>query len=165
MDDRCAELNGGSYTGITGETRARAGGECQAFIEEHIASRTSFAVETTLRTRVAIEQATAAKVAGFRTIMLFITTGDVRINIARITARGLMGGHSSPAGELRHIFEAAMGNLPHAISVFDRVECFDNTPTGQRPVRVLTFEGGRLLQRSSPLPDWASSLGSPAPSR
>ena len=111
VDDRCAALNGGSYAGISAEIRARAGAECRAFIEEHITSRTSFAVETTLRTEAALEQATAA-----------------------------------------------MANLPRAITLFDRVECFDNSRTGQRPARVLTFQDGRVTSRFPPLPSWASAL-------
>jgi predicted ABC-type ATPase len=66
VDDRCAELNGGSYAGISTDTRMRAGVECRAFVGEHIASRGSFAVETTLRTEIAIEQAAAAKAESFR---------------------------------------------------------------------------------------------------
>jgi len=49
IDDRAAELNGGSYRSIPPEIRARANQECEAFIEEHIRDGQSFAVETTLR--------------------------------------------------------------------------------------------------------------------
>lgn len=158
VDDRCAELNDGAYTGIPAAVRARAGAECQSFIEEHIASKASFAVETTLRTQIAIEQAITAKGAGFRTIMLFITTEDVRINIARIAARGFLGGHSSGAEEIRRIYDASMANLPHAIAAFHRVMCFDNTAHSQRPARVLSYEDDRLVKRATVVPRWATAL-------
>lgn len=164
VDDRCAELNGGLYTGIPAAVRLRAGSECRAFIEQHIASKAPFALETTLRTQIAIEQAITAQAAGFRAIMLFIATEDVRINIARITARGLLGGHSSSTDEIRDIFRASMANLVNAIAVFDRVECFDNTAHGRRPMRVLSYEGGRLVKKLAGLPRWAAALGgSPSP--
>jgi len=51
IDDRCAQLSQGTYVGIKPEIRARANAECEAFIARHIESKTSFAVETTLRTR------------------------------------------------------------------------------------------------------------------
>lgn len=79
VDDRCAELNGGLFTGIRPGLRAQVGAECQRFIEQHIADRASFAVETTLRTDVAIRQAEAANAAGFSTFLFFVATGDVRL--------------------------------------------------------------------------------------
>lgn len=165
IDDRCAALNGGSWAGILPETRTRVGEECRAFIEEHITSRTSFAVETTLRTTAAIDQAAAASAAGFQTVMFFIATGDVRVNVARITARGLAGGHSSPEAEIRAIFEASMTNLPRAVTVFDTVECFDNTRHAQRPMHILTFRKGVATVHLEPLPSWASAITNPGAAR
>jgi predicted ABC-type ATPase len=96
IDDRCAELNGGLFTGIRPGLRARVASECQRFVEQHVADRASFAVETTLRGDAAISQAEAANAAGFSTFLFFLATGDVRLNIERIAARGRKGGHSSP---------------------------------------------------------------------
>lgn len=158
VDDRCAQLNGGSYAGISAEIRAHAGAECQAFVEAHIAAHREFAVETTLRTGIAIDQVSAARAAGFRSLLFFIATEDVRINIARIAARAHIGEHSSPEAEIRAIFTASMANLPHAIPVFERIECFDNSRSGHRPVRVLTFENGHILRTFPPLPDWAKAV-------
>lgn len=158
VDDRCAELNGDSYVGISAEVRRRAGSECRAFIADHIAARVSFAVETTMRTEVALQQAVEAKAAGFYTIMFFITTGDVRLNLERITARGRAGGHSSPEADIRAIYESSMDHLPRAVAAFDRVECFDNSRHEERPERVLVFKGGSLVARFDPLPEWARDL-------
>ncbi len=65
VDDRCAQLNRGSYLGIRPEIRAQANAECEAFIAQHIASRASFAVETTLRTDITFRQGKAARANGF----------------------------------------------------------------------------------------------------
>lgn len=129
VDDRCAELNHGSYVGILPALRALVAADCRAFIEQHILDRRSFAVETTLR-------------------------------IERITARGRMGGHSSPETEIRAIFAASMGNLPRAIAVFERVECFDNSHDGMPPNIVITFDRGRVIHRTSSLPAWVAGLES-----
>ena len=158
VDDRCAQLNEGSYAAISAALRARVGAECRDFIERHIEARTSLAVETTLRTNTALEQARAARAAGFFTVMLFVGTSDVRVNVERITARGRMGGHSSPAADIEAIYAAAMANLPRAIEAFDRVDCFDNTPRGAPPRRVLAFERQRVVQRDPPLPAWAQAI-------
>lgn len=47
VDDHCAQLNRGSYLGISPEIRAQANAQCEAFIARHTAARKSFAVETT----------------------------------------------------------------------------------------------------------------------
>ncbi len=158
VDDRCAELNDGLFTGIGPELRARIGAECQSFVERHIADRVSFAVETTLRTDASIRQAEAANAAGFSTNLFFFATEDVRLNIERIAARGRMGGHSSPEVEIRAIYAASMANLPRAVVVFSYVECFDNSRRHVLPVRVLAFDRGRVVYQADPLPAWAASL-------
>jgi predicted ABC-type ATPase len=64
-DDRAAELNGGSYVGISSEIRKTVNREFEAFVLSSIGVRTSFAVETTLRSDVTFNQARLAKQAGF----------------------------------------------------------------------------------------------------
>ena len=158
IDDRCAELNGGLFTGIRPTLRARVASECQSFIEQHIADRTSFAVETTLRSDAAIRQAEAANAAGFSTFLFFLATGDVGLNIERIVARGRKGGHSSPEADIRAIFTASMANLPRAVAAFSYVECFDSSRRGALPSRVLAFDRRRVIYRADPLPAWAAAL-------
>lgn len=60
-DDRAAQLNRGSYREIPLQLRAQVGRELEEFIEGHIASSTTFAFETTLRTEVTFAQAGRAK--------------------------------------------------------------------------------------------------------
>lgn len=149
------------YTDIGPELRARVGAECRSFIEQHIADRVSFAVETTLRTDAAIRQAEAANSAGVQTFLLVLATEDVRLNIERIAARGRMGGHSSAESDIRAICAASLANLPHSVAVFSRVECFDNSRRGVKRVRVLAFERGNVIYRADPLPAWAAALVAP----
>ena len=158
IDDRCAELNGGLFTGIRPSLRARVAAECQAFIERHIADRASFAVETTLRSDAAIRQAEAANAAGFSTFLFFVATNDVGLNIERIGTRGRMGGHSSPDADIRSIFASSMANLPRAVAVFSHVECFDNSEDGVPWIRVLAFDRGSVTYRADSLPAWAAAL-------
>ena len=73
-------------------------------MEEHIRTRRSFATETTLRTTVAIDQATRAKAAGFFTSIIYIGTGDVEINVERVRLRALTGGHSAPPDAIRDTY-------------------------------------------------------------
>lgn len=156
VDDRCAEMNGGSYVGITPEIRQRAGRECEEFIHEQIAAGRSFAVETTLRTQIALDQARAARRAGFLTEMIFIGTDDVATNVERIRLRGLAGGHAAPAAEIRAIHDASMANLRHALNTFDRLVIFDNSRDGKPAVAVAAVEAGHVevLVADGAVPAW-----------
>src|SRR5688500_20284528 len=66
VDDRCAQLVG-SYRAITPIVRAAVSAECERFVAGHVAAGRSFAVETTMRTRIAIDQASVARGRGFLT--------------------------------------------------------------------------------------------------
>jgi hypothetical protein len=57
VDLRAAAANGGSFLGIPRSVRSSVQRECERFIEDHIARRVSFAVETTLRTAISMSQA------------------------------------------------------------------------------------------------------------
>lgn len=127
IDDRAAELNGGSYRNIPPEIRAQANLECEKFIRTHISERRSFAVETTMRTRKPLEQALSAREHGFRLEMVFVALGTVEENIERIAVRADAGGHAASPGRIRATHQASLANLREALRVFDRVWVFDNT--------------------------------------
>jgi hypothetical protein len=60
-DDRAAEMNGGSYLGIPKRIRQAVNRKFKLFVLDCIGRRTSFAIETALRSGVTFEQATLAK--------------------------------------------------------------------------------------------------------
>jgi predicted ABC-type ATPase len=127
VDDRCAELNQGSYRNISPEIRAQAQLECQELIEACTRDLRSFAVETTLRTDISIQQAKRAKAAGYRLEMVFVATDNVDENVLRVARRGIHGGHSAPEPRLREIYRRSLENLPGAIRVFDEVALYDSS--------------------------------------
>jgi predicted ABC-type ATPase len=157
IDDRCAELNGGSYREIPPEVREQAQQECQDFIESCTRDLRSFAVETTLRTDIAIQQAMRARSAGFRIEMVFVATDDVDENVLRVARRALDGGHSAPASRIREIYALSLANLPDAIRIFDEVILYDSTAFAQLPRLVARFVNGRLATRSPELPRWCTA--------
>lgn len=155
VDDRCRELHG-SYQGIPREVRAAASVECEAFVHEHIRSRLSFAVETTMRTAVSIEQANVARANGFLTILFFLATEDPAVHVERVRARALGGGHAAPALEIRQTYASSLALLPRAISVFDVVELFDTTTHDSAPRWIMSVRGGVAAPRDLPIPRWVS---------
>ena len=64
-DDLAAQLNGGSYIGISKSIRAVVGPICEKFIQDHIAAGKDLATETTLRSTIAFDQMKQAHDAGF----------------------------------------------------------------------------------------------------
>ena len=63
-DDRAAGLNGGSYRAIPTHIRKSVNQEFEAFVLNSIAKRSSFAIETTLRSGITFEHAQAKAMGG-----------------------------------------------------------------------------------------------------
>ena len=154
VDDRCAELNHGSYRATPSAVRAQAQRECEQFIATCTANGTSFAVESTLRTPIAIEQAERARAAGFVAKMIFIATDHVHDNVLRIARRGLDGGHSAPEARIREIYAHSLHNLVRASEVFDELVLYDNTAHDQAPRMVRIYVRQRLMFDDPPTPPW-----------
>ena len=113
-------------------------------MQSHIDQGYSFAVETTLRTKAAIEQAQLARVRGFATEMIFVATDSIEENIARILQRAQGGGHGASEREVRAIHEASLANLGVAIDAFERVDVYDSTALWSTPRLVATSHNGQL---------------------
>jgi hypothetical protein len=91
IDDRCAQILG-SYRAIPRDVRRAVAKECEQFVLDHIAHRESFAVETTLCTTAAIEQAEVARKSGFAAELRFVATDSIAENVARVLQRAQAGG-------------------------------------------------------------------------
>jgi predicted ABC-type ATPase len=152
IDDRCAQILG-SYRAIPRDVRRAVAKECERFVRDHIECGKSFAVETTLRTSAAIEQAELARKSGFTTEMRFVATDSIAENVARVLQRAQAGGHSASEREIRAIHQASIANLRTAVAAFDRVRVYDSTPRWAPPRLVGVARGGRLV-RQGPTPAW-----------
>jgi len=156
IDDRCAQILG-SYRAIPREVRRAVAKECERFVIEHIERRQSFAVETTLRTSAAIEQARLARENGFATEMHFIATDSIAENIARVLQRAQAGGHGASEREVRAIHQASVANLRTAIAMFERVRVYDSTERWAPPRLVAVARGGHV-HRQGATPGWLEDL-------
>lgn len=152
VDDRAAAMHGG-YTQIPRVLREQAQKECEAFVAEQIKRGASFAVESTLRSRAALEQAVTARLAGFTTLLIYVCTQDVDENIQRVARRGRLGGHAAPAAELRDIYAQSLANLRDCRALFDEAELYDSSQRWLPPVSVASLRHGQLSV-FPPLPAW-----------
>jgi predicted ABC-type ATPase len=157
-DDRAAELNGASYTGIPTYIRYAVNREFEAFVLECIERRVSFAVETTLRSRVTFDQAERAKMAGFTTEMRYLALHDFSMHIERVKSRADAGGHSASEATLREIYLRSLANLPKAVDRMDDLWAYDNSAAGGPPRLVLQSEKGVIRFLADDVPGWLAGL-------
>jgi len=158
VDDRCAELNGGSYQKLPPEIIRQAQRECEQFVHDCIRESRSYMVETTLRTTIAIEQAAVAARAGFRTEMVYVATDDPEIHVRRATTRQARGGRDMSADVIRDIYKRSLENLRGALRQFDRVDVYDNTPHHRARTRQLSTEKGRVVTRAEDTQPWVDRV-------
>jgi predicted ABC-type ATPase len=154
IDDRCAQILG-SYRAIPPAIRKAVSQECERFVDEHIQSRRSFAVETTMRTLVSVRQAERARGRGFRTALTFLGTASADINVERVLQRAQAGGHAASEAEIRSVHTAALANLAEAVRVFDRCRVLDSSEPWKRPRLVARAVRGRLTLEPG-APSWAA---------
>jgi predicted ABC-type ATPase len=155
-DDAVAALNYGSHLRIPLAIREVANQNFEEFVRRNIASRRSFAIETTLRSEITFTQAEAAANAGFQLEMRYLALPSVDIHIQRVRMRGLRGGHSAPESVIRAIYHASLANLGLAIREFHLVRVYDNGAWGGVPELLLQSEHGVIIWfRRSP-PAWLS---------
>ncbi len=154
IDDRAAALNNGSYRNIPMEVRAQAIKECEEFIADHIRERKSFAVETTLRTDITLQQARLARANGFSLQMRYVAIVDPETNVERVANRAERGGHAATPGRLHEIREASRKNFPDAVREFDRVRAYDNSRWAERPSLVFEARNGQLHYVEDEPPSW-----------
>src|SRR5215831_759849 len=156
-DDRAAELNQGSYVGIPKHIRQSVNCEFESFVLRCIENRTSFAIETTLRTPVTFEQASLAKAAGFTTEMRYLALRDFAMHFERVKARADAGGHSASEITLRTTYKSSLANLPKAIAEMDDLWVYDNSPVGGPPRLILESEKGVVRFLADDPPDWLTT--------
>lgn len=152
IDDRCAQILG-SYRAIPRDVRLEVAKECERFVLDHISRGQSLAVETTLRTVAAIEQARLARKSGFATEMRFVATDSIAENVARVLQRAQAGGHGASEREIRAIHQASVANLSKAVAAFDRVRVYDTTARWAPPRLVAVARDGRIARKGA-TPGW-----------
>jgi predicted ABC-type ATPase len=89
---------------------------------------------------------------GFETVLVYIGTENVEINLERIRNRVLSGGHDVPEKDVRRRYKRSLKNLALAIKRTDHTILFDNSSEdGYRLIAILS-EGEE--QWFEPKPSW-----------
>ncbi|MGH9597263.1 MAG: hypothetical protein ACRD3K_10750 [Edaphobacter sp.] len=125
--------------------------------EGFLAGGVSFSVETTLSGGTYLRMFARARELGYRTRLFHIGTESVDINIERVRARVLMGGHDVPLDDQLRRYPRSFRNLRSAIELADECVLFDNSTAEGHRIVGLKLMGTEMLP-VSPLPMWAQFL-------
>ena len=124
--------------------------------EELITSHQSFTVETTLSGSTYLRLASRAKQAGFNVMVIFLGTTSVEINIERVKARVIKGGHDVPEADQRRRFPRTLANMKKLLPLADFAVLLDNS--GAQGHELVAFGHPGYMHWREPLPNWATLL-------
>jgi predicted ABC-type ATPase len=134
-----------------------AGKEVIRSAEAFLTGRISFSVETTLSGGTYLRMLARARELGYKTRLFYIGTESVDINIVRIRARVLKGGHDVPIEDQLRRYPRSFKNLQPAIVLADECVLLDNSTDAGHRIVGLKLIGMEMLPME-PLPVWAEFL-------
>jgi predicted ABC-type ATPase len=133
-----------------------AGKRVLRLAEEFLEKRQSFTVETTLSGSTYLRMAARAKEAGFNIRVVFIGTASVEINMERVQARVLKGGHDVPEEDQRRRYPRTLANMKKLLPQADLAILLDNTTSAGYVFVAFGHRGD--MHWNDPVPEWAASL-------
>jgi predicted ABC-type ATPase len=125
--------------------------------EALLAQGAGIAFETVFSSDEKVDFVVRARDAGYFIRVFFVSTGDPRINAARVAGRVMGGGHTVPIEKIVSRYERSMANLAAAIALADRVYIYDNSIEGVEATLCARTEDGRLRKVYVDLPAWVAA--------
>ena len=140
------------YPMTTDAAGAKAAREAVERFRAAVASGVSVTLETTLSGKTVLRRMKAAKAAGYRVSLFYVSLLSPEDNIVRIAARVATGGHYLPDGVVRRRVVASQENLPAALTIAEYAKVYDNS--GPVHWHLLTVEHRRIVFEARLLPVW-----------
>ena len=97
-----------------------------------------FTFETVLSTERNLLLLQNAKQRGYEVRSIYVLTCNEAINVARVKARYLAGGHDVPEDKIRTRYQRALGLLPRLLDLCDDILVYDNT---EMPLPIFSKQG------------------------
>ena len=94
-----------------------------SLLEKHV----DFSFETVLSTDRNLLLLEKTKNCGYEVQCIYILTCDENINVARVKARRISGGHDVPEEKIRIRYHRALTLLPKLIELCDKILVYDNS--------------------------------------
>ena len=112
-------------------------------------------VETTLTGSGILRHMTAARRAGYRIVLHYVSVASPDRALDRIRNRVKLGGHDVPEADARRRFVRSHANLPAAIALTDEALLYDNTGP-DRPHREVAILKNGVWWVDEAVPGWAA---------
>jgi len=127
-----------------------AGRKAIALQKAALQRKESVIVETTLSGRRELEFMQAAKDAGFKVNLAYVTVNSPKTSRLRVAARVQSGGHHVPSEDVTRRYERSKANLATAMAIADRTFIFDNSLERRRLILVQEQKRVRAVARQIP---------------
>ena len=101
--------------------------------------RADFSFETVLSTERNLLLLEKAKALGYEVQCIYVLTCDENINVARVKARHVAGGHDVPEEKIRIRYHRALALVPRLLNVCDKILIYDNS---EKPTLIFRKETG-----------------------
>lgn len=102
--------------------------------EEHLASGEDFCFETVMSTDRNLKLLQRAKAKGYFIRIYYVLTANPLINVMRVRARVLAGGHDVPAEKIVSRYRKALAIVKDVVAVSDICHVYDNSQ--DKPFRI-----------------------------
>ena len=120
----------------------------------------SHLVETTLAGSGILRHMSAARRAGYRVVLHYVSVGSPDSALDRIRNRVALGGHDIPEADVRRRFARSHANLPVAMELADLTVLYDNSGPDRPHREVAIFgDGARWIVKD--VPGWADAALAP----
>ena len=138
------------------DSRAEAARSALRRRQTALAAGGTLVVETTLAGSGILRFMKAARTAGYRIVLHYVSVNSADQAVIRIRNRVALGGHDVQELDVRRRFARSRASLPGAIARADEVLLYDNTDPGvpHREVAMLT---GTTWWTAERLPIWAAA--------
>ena len=148
------------------EANSRAWKQGKRLLETAIASRRTFAFETTLGGHTIPALLERAHSGGIAVRVWFVGLEGVQMHLDRVRSRVAAGGHDIPEEKIRERYDRSRENLIRLLPVLSELRLFDNSAerdphTGAaRPWVILSMTGRRIVEACplADVPEWAKPI-------
>lgn len=170
-DDIARRLRAADASFSQQEANIEAWNQGRERLQQAIASRLTYAFETTLGGKTITALLAQALAAGIDVRMWYVALETADLHIARVRARVSRGGHDIPPEAIRARYDHSRQNLVRLLPLLTELRVFDNSAEGDplagrppMPNLVLHTARGKVLTMCQPtdVPEWAKPIVSAA---
>jgi len=125
-----------------GLTDLEAAQQAESLRNMLIDKKADFSFETVLSTERNLLLLERAKALGYEVQCVYVLTCNENINVARVKARHMAGGHNVPEDKIRIRYHRALTLIPRLVDVCDKILIYDNS---EKPALIFSKEEENIL--------------------